>query len=157
RGQLMVALRYAWHSPALWPVLLGNAVVGLFAFNFGNFFATISTLTFRQPSLFGIAESVNAVTAVLAGLLLARYLRTPTGQTVGIACMALGCTLAWVALAPTPLLFLASMPFFGFAVVSYGATAQSMVQQHAPREMVGRMMSLYSLGSMGTTPLGALI
>ena len=157
QGRLIVAVRYAMRAPALWPVLLGNAVVGLFAFNFGTFFATMSTLTFQQPSLFGIAESLNAVTAVLAGLLLARYLRTPTGLTVGIACAALGGTLAWVALAPTPLLFLASMPFFGFAVVAYGAMAQSLVQQHAPREMVGRMMSLYTLGSMGTTPIGGLI
>jgi MFS family permease len=155
--RLIVAVRYAMQVPALWPVLLGNAVVGLFAFNFGNFFATMSTLTFEQPSLFGIAESLNAVTAVLAGVLLARYLRTPTMRTVGIACALLGGTLAWVAIAPTPLLFLASMPFFGFAVVAYGAMAQSLVQQLAPREMVGRMMSLYTLGSMGTTPIGGLI
>ena len=156
-GSLGTAIQFAWQSPALRLVLLGNAVIGLFAFNFATFFATISTLTFEQPSLFGIAESINAVTAVLAGLLLARYLRRPTGLTVGIASMGLGLTLAWVAIAPTPLIFLASMPFFGFAVVSYGATAQSLVQQHAPREMVGRMMSLYTLGSMGTTPLGAII
>jgi MFS family permease len=155
--RLMVAVRYAMRAPALWPVLLGNAVVGLFAFNFGNFFATMSMLTFQQPSLFGIAESLNAVTAVLAGLLLARYLQTPTMRTVGIACLALGGTLAWVAVAPTPFWFLASMPFFGFAVVAYGAMAQSLVQQNAPREMVGRMMSLYTLGSMGTTPLGGLL
>ena len=157
QGRLIVAVRFAWQTPALWPVLLGNAIVGLFAFNFGNFFATMSTLTFQQPSLFGIAESLNAVTAVLAGILLARYLRTPTGLTVGIACVALGSTLAWVALAPTPIWFLASMPFFGFAVVAYGAMAQSFVQQHAPREMVGRMMSLFTLGSMGTTPIGGVL
>ena len=78
--------------------MLGNAIVGLFAFNFPTFFATLSTLTFEQPSLFGIAESINAVTAILAGLMLARYLRTPTGLTVGVACVALGLTLAWVAL-----------------------------------------------------------
>jgi MFS-type transporter involved in bile tolerance (Atg22 family) len=49
------------------------------------------------------------------------------------------------------------MPFFGLAVVSYTATAQSLTQRLAPREMVGRMMSLFTLGSMGTTPLGGLI
>ena len=49
------------------------------------------------------------------------------------------------------------MPFFGAAVVAYTATAQSLTQHHAPREMVGRMMSLFTLGSMGTTPLGGLI
>jgi MFS family permease len=157
QGNLGAAIRYAWGVPALRVVLGGNVVIGLFAFNFATFFAMIATLTFQQPSLFGIAESINAVTAILAGLILARYLTSPTGLTVGIASAALGLTLAWVALAPTPLVFLASMPFFGFAVVSYGATAQSLVQQRAPREMVGRIMSLYTLGSMGTTPLGALL
>jgi MFS family permease len=157
QGNLMAALRFARQAPGLWPILLGNAIVGLFAFNFATFFAMMATLTFQQPSLFGIAESANAVTAVLAGLLLAKYLRTPTGLTVGIASMALGGTLAWVAVSPSPLIFIASMPFFGFAVVSYNATAQSLVQARAPREMVGRMMSLYTLGSMGTTPLGGLI
>ena len=49
------------------------------------------------------------------------------------------------------------MPFFGFLVVSYSTSAQALVQQHAPREMAGRMMSLYTLGTMGTTPLGALL
>jgi MFS family permease len=157
QGRLIVAIRYAWNAPALWPLLLGNAIVGLFAFNFGNFFATMSTLTFQQPSLYGIGASLNGTAAVLAGLVLARYLRTPTGRTVGISCMALGGVLTWIALAPTPLLYLVGMPFFGFAVVAYGAMAQSLVQQLSPREMVGRMMSLYTLGSMGTTPLGALI
>ena len=157
RAHLSEALRYAWHSPVLRPVLLGNAVVGLFAFNFGTFFAMTATLTFGQPSLFGLAESLNAVTAILAGFVLARYLKTPTLLTVGLAGLGLGSSLAWVALAPSPFLFLASMPYFGFAVVAYGATAQALVQQRSPREMAGRMMSLYTLGTMGTTPLGGLI
>jgi MFS family permease len=157
RGRLIDAMSYAWHSPALRPILLGNAVVGLFAFNFPTFFASLATLTFQQPALFGIAESINAVVAVAAGLLLARYLHTPNVRMVGVACAGLGLTLAWVAVAPTPIVFLASMPFFGAAVVGYSATAQSLTQRQSPREMVGRMMSLFTLGSMGTTPLGGLI
>jgi MFS family permease len=157
RAHLSEALRYAWNSPVLRPALLGNALVGLFAFNFGTFFAMTATLTFGQPSLFGLAESLNAITAILAGFLLARYLKTPTLLTVGLAGIGLGSSLAWVALAPSPFLFLASMPYFGFAVVVYGATAQALVQHHSPREMAGRMMSLYTLGTMGTTPIGGLI
>ena len=60
-------------------------------------------------------------------------------------------------IAPSPAFYLACMPVFGFMVVSYSTSAQALVQQHAPREMTGRMMSLYTLGSMGTTPLGGLI
>jgi MFS family permease len=154
---LGAALRVAWRSPVLRPVLLGNAIVGLFAFNFGVFFASMATLVFQQPTLFGLGASLDAVAAVLAGFVLARYLRRPTVLTVAIGALALGSALAWVALAPSPALFLASMPFFGFAVVYYATSTQALVQQHAPREMTGRMMSLYTLGTMGTTPLGGLL
>jgi hypothetical protein len=34
---------------------------------------------------------------------------------------------------------------------------QALVQQYAPREMTGRMMSLYTLGTTGTAPLGGLL
>ena len=138
-------------------VLLANVVIGLFTFNFATFFASISSLTFGQPSLFGIAESVNAVTSLMAGFVFARYLRHPTTRLVGLASIGLGSSLAWAALAPTPAWFIASMPYFGFAVVWYVTSSQALVQQRTPPEMGGRMMSLYTLGTMGTTPLGALI
>jgi MFS family permease len=154
---MLTALRFAWRSPLLRSVLLANALIGLLAFNFATFFASISSLTFNQPSLFGAAESINAVTALAAGVLLARRTRQATLGTAGIAAVCLGSSLAWVALSPTAGIFLAAMPYFGFAVVWYAATSQALIQQHAPAEMRGRMMSLYTLGSMGTTLVGALI
>jgi MFS family permease len=157
RGDLGAALRVAWRSPLLGPVLVGNAVVGLFAFNFATFWATMATLVFQQPTLYGLGSTLNAAAAVSAGFVLARYLRRPTLLMVAAASLAVGGALAGVALAPSPLFYLVCMPFFGFMVVSYSTSAQALVQQHAPREMAGRMMSLYILGSMGTTPLGALL
>lgn len=150
-------LIFAWRSPALRAMLIGNAFIGLLAFNFPTFLASMASLTFEQPYLFGVAESLNAVTALCAGVLLARYLRQPTLKGVALAAMALGATLAWVAVSPTAVIFLASMPFFGFAVVSYTTSSQSFVQQRSPSGMTGRMMSLYMLGSLGTTPIGALL
>jgi MFS family permease len=157
RGDLGAALRVAWRSPLLGPVLVGNVVVGLFAFNFATFWATMSTLVFQQPALYGMGATLNAAAGVAAGFVVARYLRRPTLVTVAAAGLALGGALAGVALAPSPPFYLACMPFFGFFVVCYSTSAQALIQQHAPREMTGRMMSLYTLGSMGTTPLGALL
>jgi MFS family permease len=157
QAQLSAALRLAWKSPLLGPILLGNAVVGLFAFNFGTFFASMTMLTFQQPTLYGIGATLNASAAVLAGFVLARYLHQPTVMTVAAACLALGGALAWVALAPSPLFYLIGMPFFGFFVVSYTTSTQTLIQQHTPRAMAGRMMGLYTLGTMGTTPLGGLL
>jgi MFS family permease len=157
RTDMSTALRFARHSPPIRSALLANAFIGLLAFNFPTFFASISSLTFGQPSLFGAAESINAVTAIAAGVLLARHVRHPTLRTAGLGAICLGSSLAWVALSPTAPVFLAAMPYFGFAVVWYGMSSQTLIQQHSPAEMGGRMMSLYTLGSMGTTPLGALI
>lgn len=156
-SHLWPALQHARRSPVLGPVLLANFIVGLFAFNFPTFYATMATLTFGRPELFGAAESLNALFAVLTGALLARYLHVPTLRHVGLASMALGATLTGVALAPTPALFLGTMPFFGAAVVTYTATAQAVTQRWSPRAMTGRMLSLFTLGSIGTTPLGGLI
>jgi MFS family permease len=157
RTDMSTALSFARRSPPIRSVLLANAFVGLLAFNFPTFFASISSLTFDQPSLFGAAESINAVTALAAGVLLARHVRRPTLRTAGIAAVCLGSSLAWVALSPGGPVFLAAMPYFGLAVVWYATSSQTLIQQHSPAEMGGRMMSLYTLGSMGTTPLGALI
>jgi MFS family permease len=157
RVQLWPAVGVAWRSPVLGPVLLSNTIVGLFAFNFGTFFPSMATLVFHQPTLFGMGATINASAAVLAGLVLARYLRRPTLLTVAVACLALGSALAGVALSPSPAFYLACMPFFGFFVVCYTTSTQALVQQHAPRAMAGRMMGLYTLGTMGTTPLGGLL
>src|SRR5260370_28982183 len=157
RTDMPTALRFAWRSPPIRAALFANALIGLLAFNFPTFFASLSSLTFNQPSLFGAAESINAVTALAAGVLLARHVRHPSVRTAGVAAICLGSSLAWVALSPSALVFLAAMPYFGFAVVLYGTSSQTLIQQNSPAEMGGRMMSLYTLGSMGTTPLGALI
>src|SRR5438128_6325298 len=71
RTYMSSALRFAWLSAPIRAALLPNAVVGLLAFNFPTFYASFSSLTFKQPSLFGLAESINAVTSIGAGVLLA--------------------------------------------------------------------------------------
>jgi MFS family permease len=76
---------------------------------------------------------------------------------VGLGAFALGSSLLVVALSPTVPIFLASMLYFGFAVVSYTTSSQALVQQASPPEISGRIMTLYVLGGMGTTPVGALI
>jgi MFS family permease len=157
-GQFREGLRFVWRSPIHRPTLIANAVVGCLAFNFPLFFASLTTEVFHAGSLaFGIAESLNAVTAVLAGLLLTRSPRTPSLRTYALACLLLGISLAWSALSPTLGVFYASMLYFGAVVVYYSTTAQSLIQQNTPHELVGRTMSFFTLGLMGTTPIGGLI
>jgi MFS family permease len=41
--------------------------------------------------------------------------------------------------------------------VYYTTVSQSLIQQNTPHALIGRVMSLYTLGVMGTTPLGGLV
>jgi MFS family permease len=157
-GQLRAGMRFAWGSPVLRTVLLTNVVVGALTFNFPAFFSSLVRLTFHAgPGAFGAAESLNAVTAVSGGFLLARWLHRPTLRLFALACALLGASLLYTAASPTVTLFLIGMLPFGFVVVSYQTVAQSLLQQHTPTAMQGRVMSLFMLGTMGTTPVGGLL
>jgi MFS family permease len=157
-GQFREGLRFVWRSSLHRSVLLANALIGCLAFNFALFYSSIVTIDFHAGSLaFGIAESLNAITAVIGGILLTRAPRTPTRRSFAVACFALGLSLAWSAASPTLAIFFAGMLYFGAAVVYYSTVSQSLIQQNTPPALIGRVMSFYTLGIMGTTPIGGLI
>ena len=54
-------------------------------------------------------------------------------------------------------MFLVAMIAVGAASVLFSASVQSSLQLAAAPEMRGRILSLYQLVYMGTTPLGALV
>lgn len=157
-GQLREGLRYAWRSSLLRQVLIVNAVVGALTFNFPIFYSSLVRLTFHAgPGAFGVAESLNAITAVAGGFVLARWLHRPTLRLFALSCGLLGLSMLYSALSPTVTLFLVGMPAFGLVVVTYQTIGQSLLQQHTPGSMQGRIMSLFVLGTMGTTPVGGLV
>jgi MFS family permease len=158
RGQLREGMSYAWRTPLLRSVLLTNAVIGMLTFNFAAFYSSLVRLTFHgSAGAFGVAESLNAVTAVGGGFIMARWLRHPTIRQFAAAAILLGTSLLYSAWSPTLTLFLIGMPFFGLVVVGYQTVSQSLLQAHTPHHMEGRIMSLYTLGMLGTTPVGGLI
>ena len=157
-GQLRDGLRFAWRSPLLRIVLLTNAFIGMLTFNFPAFYSSLVKLTFHAGAAgFGVAESLNAITAVGAGFVLARRLHHPTMRLVALASALLGVSMLYSAVSPSLSLFLAGMPYFGAAVVCYTTVTQSLLQQHTPPEKQGRIMSLFMLGTMGTTPIGGIL
>jgi MFS family permease len=156
-GSFGEAIQVARRHPVLRVALLVNAFVGLLAFNFPTFFSTMSSLVFGQPALFGIAEATAAGCSIVTGVTLARKVRGSSPRITGLAAIAFGASLGWIALSPTPPVFLVGMLIFGVAQTSYLALMSALVQQYAPREMTGRFMTLHFIGNFGTTPLGGLL
>jgi MFS family permease len=158
RGALKDSFRYAWQSPVHRGQLIANAFVGMFAWNFGIFFASFTQLVLRSGSLsLGFAESINATVAVIGGVILSRHLNRPTRRTYVGGCIALGTALGFTALAPNLIAFYFCMVLFGSTTVCYTAINQSVLQRVTPRERIGSVMTLSTYGTMGTTPVGALI
>ena len=158
RGQIREGFRYVWGHPGLRALMVANAVIGLFAFNFLTLVPAMVTLVFHEGSgVVGASHAINAACSVLGGLVLARYFHRATMRVYEVACVLLGMALAVQALAPTLAVYLASMTILGVAFVVYQTTSQTYIQQNTRPDFLGRVMSLYYLGVMGTTPLGALL
>lgn len=156
-GQLSEGIRVARRTPVLRRLLISNAIIGALTFNFPAFYSSLVRLTFHAgPGAFGVAESLNAITAVGGGFVLARRLHAPTTRTFAVAATLLGTSLLFSASSPTVTVFLAGMPYFGFVVVGYTTVSQVIVQRHTPDGMQGRIMSLFMLGTQGTTAIGGL-
>lgn len=158
KGALRESLLYAWNSPAHRGQLIANAFVGMFAWNFGIFYASFTQLVLHSGSFsLGLAESINASAAVIGGILLSRHLTHPTRRTYILGCVALGTALALTAVAPNLLTFYCCMILFGSTTVIYTAVNQALLQRITPQERIGSVMTLSTYGTMGTTPIGALI
>jgi MFS family permease len=157
KGQVREALGYVWRTPGLRDPLLAMAVVGTLAFNFTTTLPLLAEYTFH-----GGAGTYSAFTAamgsgaVMGGLLVAHRSR-PSAGLLGLIGLGFGATIALVGLLPTELLTVVALVAMGVASIAFIATANATLQLAAEPTMRGRVMSLYAIAFLGTTPIGAPI
>ena len=157
KGQVRAGLRYAWGHREIRNVLTAVTVVGMFAFNF-----TVTLPIFVKSVLHGTATDYAFVTcafgfgAVLGGLYVAHRSR-PTRPLLTSLAVGFGALMAVVALAPSVLVTCVALVPMGFASLAFVSTANTTLQLPSAEEMRGRVMSLYAMGFLGTTPIGALL
>jgi MFS family permease len=66
-----------------------------------------------------------------------------------------GIMLLVVAAAPTEVIALVALVFMGLCSISFIATANATIQLKADPAMRGRVMALYAIAFLGSTPIGA--
>lgn len=155
KGQVREALRYAWSDPGLRDPLLAMAIVGTLAFNFTTTLPLLAEYTFHGGagtySTFTVAMGTGAV---VGGLVVAHRSR-PTMGLLGKIGIGFGCMIALVALLPTETATTIALVFMGVCSIAFIATANATVQLTADPAMRGRVMSLYAIAFLGSTPIGA--
>jgi len=99
----------------------------------------------------------DAAGALSAGLVLeARGLLQPNARTAFILAMLWCCALTAFALSSSYGLALILLFAAGFLELSFNSMAQSLVQLHAPAQIRGRVIGLYSVAALGLRTVSAL-
>jgi MFS family permease len=157
RGQLVEGLRYVWDTRELRLPLLLMAVIGTLAFNFSVVFPLLTDVTFHHGAqAYGSLFSLMGLGAVVGGLVVATRNRA-TPRLLAGAAIAMGIALTLGAWAPTLAVEMAFVIPMGAASTVFIAVANALLQLRARPEMRGRVMALFSMVFLGTTPIGGLL
>jgi MFS family permease len=156
-GQLREGLRYVWNTPVLRSSLLMMAIIGTIAFNFRILLPVMAEREFGGGAgTFGALSAVMGVGTVL-GALFAASRRQPTRKTLIYSAIAYGVLIVIAGLAPTLTLAMIALVPMGAAGIAFVVTANSTLQLNATESMRGRVMALYSVVFLGSTPIGSPI
>ncbi|HET6813091.1 MAG TPA: MFS transporter [Actinomycetota bacterium] len=157
RGQIRAGVRYVWATPALRSTILLVAVVGMLGLNYRVALPLLARFAFSGgPGAYGALATVMAAGSVAGALAVARRGRpTPVMLTGSVAAFGL---LSFAAAAAPSMLVEALLLFpIGAASLAFVATANSTMQLASEPGMRGRVMSLYGLVLLGSTPPSGLL
>ena len=157
KGQLREGVSYVRHNPRLAVPLLMMALVGCLAYEFQVTLPVLAKHTFDgQASTYGFLTSAMGIGAVIGGLYVAA--RGKTGIRAMINSSAIfAVVLAAAASAPTFWLELIAMVGVGAASVGFLSKGNSTLQLEASPQMRGRVMALWAVAFLGSTPIGGPI
>lgn len=157
RGEVRAGIRYAWRDPTLRSTLLLVAVLGMFGFNFIVVLPLLAKFTFGgDAGLYSIFTALMAFGSLTGALISASRTKPTTAMLVGSGVAFGGLTLL-TAFAPTAWLAAVLLLGVGLAMMLFMATANTTLQLNSDPAMRGRVMALYGLLFLGSTPLGGPI
>lgn len=150
----VAGLRYVLGRPELVAVFTVFGLVATFGVNFPTTLTLFAGRVFDSGSAgLGFMSTAVAVGTV-AGTLVATRRAAPRVRIVAGGALVFGCTEAVAALAPTYGIFLALLVPVGFALMSLNTAVSGYVQMDVSEAMRGRVMSVYTVVSMGGIPIG---
>jgi MFS family permease len=156
-GQIRAGLRYVWTTPVLRSTIALVAVVGTLGLNFRVALPLLARFTFGgDATVYGALASIMAAGSVVGALAAARRSRPSPALLLGSVAV-FGVLSVAAAAAPTLALEMVVIAPLGLASIAFLATANSTVQLGSSPELRGRVMALYGLVFLGSTPLGGLL
>jgi len=153
-GQIRAGLRYAWNTWELRVPLLMMAVVGTLSYNFSVIMPLLASRVFHHGAGTLSALTVAMGIGALGGGLFTAARRRPGYRLLVAVTLAFGLLTVAVAMAPTLIVALILLIPMGAASVSFIATGNSLLQLRSSGAMRGRVMGLWAIVFLGSTPIG---
>ncbi|WP_300082519.1 MFS transporter [Propioniciclava sp.] len=156
-GALREGLSYVREHPRIMVTLVLVLFIGTFGYNFPIILTAYTGHIFTGDSaLYGILNSMMAVGSVFGALIAARHEAVSPLRVQATAGL-FGAVMILLGLMAPLWAFMAVLVVTGLFAVSFNAMANATVQIEADPALRGRVMSLYFVLMMGTTPLGSLV
>jgi MFS family permease len=157
KRQVRQGLRYVRSTPELLIPLVMIAVIGTLAWEFQVTLPLMASEVFHGGAAsYGVMASVMGGGAVVGGLISAARSR-PRARALCLAAVGWGIAILAAAVAPSMTLELAALVFVGYGSISFNSLAKTTLQLAAKPEMRGRVMALWALAWLGSTPIGGPI
>jgi MFS family permease len=155
RGELRAGLRYAAGVPDIIRPLLMMALVGTFTFEFEVSLPLLAEVTFHgTDTTYSWLLGALGAGAVAGGLFAARSSATGVRRLTAAA-LYYGVAVAFVAASPTLPCAVAACALVGAASVLFLTTGNATVQLASDPAYRGRVTALWSMGLVGSTPIGS--
>ena len=156
-GQVRQGLSYVAQTPDLLVPLMMLAVVGTLAYEF----QVVLPLLARGPldggvGTYGLLTSAMGAGAIVGGLVVAGHGRTGL-RALSLASAMFGLAILAAAAAPSVWVALVALTIVGATSVTFLAVGNTTLQLTAEPRFRGRVMALWAVAFLGSTPLGAPI
>ncbi|MET8147323.1 MFS transporter [Actinoplanes sp. NPDC049668] len=154
--RIVDGLRYVWKRHDLLLPLTLMAAIGMIGFNFPVTLAALAKINFHAgPSSFGLLTTALAAGALCGALAGSGRRSRPSVYVVLGAALAFGVFEVAVGFAPNFVVAMILLVPTGFFSIYLAQAANHRVQMGLHSAYRGRVMALYVLVFLGTTPIGA--
>ena len=153
-GQLRAGLAYVRGNRELLIPLVMMAIVGTLTYEFQVVLPAFATDTFGSDAEgFGWITAAMGVGAVIGGLITAGKTRVGI-RYLALASTAFGLSVVLTSICPNQVLAMGALLLVGASSIWFLSTGNATLQLTASPAMRGRVMALWTVAFIGTTPIG---
>jgi len=156
-GQIRAGLRYVWSEPKLKSTVIMMFIIGTFAYEFPVIFPLFATVTLHgNARTYSSMMAATGLGAIVGGLYTAGQAAVGETQLV-LAAILFGISILIASIMPTLITVLFILVLVGALSVLFIALGNTTLQLTSVSTMRGRVMSLWAVAFVGTTPIGGPI